>query len=197
MTYKNVIFGKECTFIEPCIIGLRPRGFKKNKKTFLGDFCIIQPFSCIFCGAKIGNNFFLGVNSLVREDNQIGNNVSIGSGCTLGPKNIIKDRVRIHSGCFLETCVIEEDVFVGPNVVFTNDKYPPSKTKRNLKGAIVKKGASIGANSTILPQVTIGEYSLVGAGSVVTKDVAPYTIVAGNPARIVKNKYEVIKRKFK
>ena len=197
MIYENVIFGESCVFMEPFIVGLRPRGDRSQKKTVLGDGCLIQPFSCIFCGVEIGDNLFLGLNSLVRERNCIGNNVSIGSNCSIGPDNIIKARARIHSGCFLEGCIIEEDVFMGPNVVFTDDLYPPVRTKAALKGAVVKKGASIGANSTILPGVVIGEYSLVGAGSVVTKNVPREVIVAGNPAKIIRNRYEINKRRLR
>ncbi len=82
---------------------------------------------------------------------------------------------------------IEDDVFIGPNVTFTNDKYPRSKGEWKLLKTVVKKGASIGAGSVILPGITIGENAMVGAGSVVTKDVPPNAVVAGNPARVIKN----------
>jgi UDP-2-acetamido-3-amino-2,3-dideoxy-glucuronate N-acetyltransferase len=80
---------------------------------------------------------------------------------------------------------IEDNVFIGPNVSFTNDKYPKARGEWKLLPTRIKRGSSIGANSVILPGVTVGEDALVGAGSVVTKDVPPGAIVAGNPARII------------
>ena len=83
-------------------------------------------------------------------------------------------------------CVLEDNVWIGPNVVFTNAKYPNSPNAKNeLKGCYVEKNAIIGANSTILPGIRIGSRAVVGAGSVVTRDVPPGTVVAGNPARII------------
>jgi acetyltransferase-like isoleucine patch superfamily enzyme len=83
---------------------------------------------------------------------------------------------------------LEDDVFVGPNVTFTNDLQPRSRNAApQLLPTLVKKGASIGANATILPGLTIGEGAMVGAGSVVTKDVPPHTVVAGNPARVMRS----------
>jgi len=102
----------------------------------------------------------------------------------------IGNGVRIHTQVFIpEYTVLEDESWVGPNVVITNAKYPkaPNIKKTDMKGAHVKKYAIIGANSTLLPGVVIGERSLVGAGSVVTRDVADGTVVAGNPAVAIKN----------
>jgi UDP-2-acetamido-3-amino-2,3-dideoxy-glucuronate N-acetyltransferase len=101
--------------------------------------------------------------------------------------------VRIHSGCFLEMVTIEDDVFVGPNVVFTDDPHPMNcpRYKECKGGALVRRRARIGANSTILPGVEIGENALVGAGSVVVDDVPSATVVAGNPARVIKKVSEL------
>ena len=96
--------------------------------------------------------------------------------------------MRIHSGCFLELVTIEDDVFVGPNVVFTDDPHPMGCPRYEdcLGGPTVRRLARIGANSTILPGVEIGEGALVGAGSVVVHDVPPGVVVAGSPARVIK-----------
>ncbi len=94
--------------------------------------------------------------------------------------------VKIRPFTFIpEGVTIEDDVFIGPGVIFTNDKYPRARGQWRLQRTVVKRGASIGAGAVILPGVTIGEYAIVAAGSVVTKDVPPYAIVAGNPARII------------
>jgi UDP-2-acetamido-3-amino-2,3-dideoxy-glucuronate N-acetyltransferase len=100
---------------------------------------------------------------------------------------IIGNNVTIKSGVFLwDGITIEDDVFIGPNATFTNDKKPKSKQyPDHFLSTLVEKGASIGANATILPGLKIGRYSLVGAGAVVTKDVAEFSIVAGNPAKVI------------
>jgi acetyltransferase-like isoleucine patch superfamily enzyme len=125
----------------------------------------------------------------IGDKTKIGTFVEIQSGATVG-KN-----VKVSSHSFICTGVtIEDDVFIGHNVSFINDRYPRSTNGRSLKTAkdwtqdvtIVKRGASIGTGATILGGVTIGEYAIVGAGSVVTKDVPARTIVVGNPARVLR-----------
>jgi acetyltransferase-like isoleucine patch superfamily enzyme len=117
---------------------------------------------------------------------KIGRNCKVDAFVYVEEGVVIGDYCKIRPFVFIPTGVaIEDDVFVGPNVSFTNDKYPRVKGEWKLLRTRVKKGASIGANSVILPGVTIGEEALVGAGSVVTEDVPSRAIVAGNPARIV------------
>jgi len=121
---------------------------------------------------------------------EIGDNCVIGSFVEIG-KAKIGNNCRIEARAFIpEGVTIEDDVFVGPHVCFTNDKYPKAKGDWKLKKTVVKEGASIGANATILCGITIGKNSLIGAGSVVTNDVPDNVIVAGNPARIKKIKKE-------
>lgn len=116
---------------------------------------------------------------------KIGRNCKVDAFVYVEEGVVIGDYCKIRPFVFIPTGVtIEDNVFVGPNVSFTNDKYPRVKGEWKLLRTRVKKGASIGANSVILPGVTIGEDAMVGAGSVVTEDVPSRAIVAGNPARI-------------
>jgi len=121
----------------------------------------------------------------------------IGKNCKIEPFVYIEGGVVIGDNCkikpfvFIPTGVtIESDVFIGPNVAFTNDKYPRARGDWKLLQTRVKKGASIGANSVILPGVTIGEKALVGAGSVITSDVPDNAVLAGNPAQILRYRNE-------
>jgi UDP-2-acetamido-3-amino-2,3-dideoxy-glucuronate N-acetyltransferase len=136
----------------------------------IGADTVIWHFTHVMAGADIGECVMLG------QGVHVGPGVHIGDGC------------RIQNGAQLFTGVtLEDNVFVGPCAVFTNIKTPRAFVKRAsaFDSIVVKRGATIGANATILPGVTIGEYAMVGAGAVVTKDVPAYGAVVGNPARRV------------
>jgi UDP-2-acetamido-3-amino-2,3-dideoxy-glucuronate N-acetyltransferase len=132
-------------------------------ETRIWQFCVILP------NAKIGNGCNINCNVFIENDVVVGDNVTIKSG------------VQLWDGVS-----VEDHVFIGPNVTFTNDLVP--RSKRYLKNFIkthIKRGASIGANSTIIAGNIIGEYAFIGAGSVVTKNVPPYSVWYGNPAKCV------------
>ena len=135
-----------------------------GKDTNIWQFCVVFP------DAKIGDNCNICANVLIENDVSVGNNVTVKSG------------VQLWDGVTLE-----DNVFIGPNVTFTNDLFPRSKNENwELLKTTVKKGASIGANSTILCGITIGENAMIGAGSVVTKDVADGEVWVGNPAKFLR-----------
>lgn len=123
----------------------------------------------------------------IREKSVVGNNCNIGKSVYVDIEVEIGDNVKVQNFVSIYKGVkIKDDVFVGPSVVFTNDLYPRAFIweEEKIVPTVVEKGASIGANSTIICGVTIGEYAMVGAGSVVTKDVPPFGLVFGNPARL-------------
>ena len=133
---------------------------------------------------EIGNNFITGHNVVIREKTRIGDNVLLGTNTIVEGNTVIGNNVSIQSNVYIPiNTVIEDFVFIGPNAVFTNDKYPLRKDYR-LKGPVIRKGATIGANSTLLPSVEVGEGAFVAAGSVVTKDVPPWKLAIGCPAKI-------------
>ncbi len=187
--YPGVELGKG-SFIAPfCIVGLAPKNKKEGElSTMIGEGAYIRSHSTIYAGNRIGARFQTGHSALIREENEIGDDVSIGSGSVIEHHVTIGNGVRIHSQAFIpEFTILEDDCWIGPRVVITNAKYPRSPlVKETLKGATIRRGAKIGANSTLLPGVEIGENALVGAGSVVTKDVPAGAVVAGNPAKIIK-----------
>ena len=138
-------------------------------------------------------NYFVHESSYVDDGAEIGEGTKVWhfthimSGARVGTKCSIGQNVNIQNNVSLyDDVIIEDDVFCGPSCVFTNVINPRAfiERKHEYKQTVVKKGASIGANATIVCGVTVGEYALIGAGSVVTKDVPPYALVYGNPARV-------------
>ncbi len=137
--------------------------------------------------ARIGENTRIWGFVQVMESVVIGKNCNVGNGAYIDRFVRIGDNVRVHNKALLyHGLVVEDDVFIGPACIFTNDKNPRHNLTRNLEKTswIIRKGASIGAGSIVLPDVKVGKYSLVGAGSVVTKNVPDYALVRGNPARV-------------
>lgn len=192
--YPNVHFGANCVIEDFCLIGVPPRGKQPGElPTYIGDNAVIRSHTVIYAGNRIGRNFQAGHKANVREDNQIGDDVSIGTLSVVEHHVAIGHRVRIHTQAFIpEYSTLEDDCWVGPNVVFTNAKYPQSpNVKHELRGPYLRRGAIITANATLLPGVVIGARALVGAGSVVTRDVPDGAVVVGNPARIIKRLEEL------
>ncbi len=188
--FKGVLLGQGTVIEDYCVIGVPPRGKKDGEcETILGDGSTIRTHTVIYAGNRIGKNFQTGNKVNIREFNEIGDNVSIGTLTVIEHHVSIADNVRIHSQVFIpEFSVLEEGAWIGPNVVFTNALYPLSPSvKDSLVGPTIRKRAKIGANCTLLPGVVIGENALVGAGSVVTKNVPDGAVVVGNPAKIIKN----------
>lgn len=151
--------------------------------------------------ADISNEAIIGAGTIIWNNSQVREGAKIGKNCTLGKNVYIDKDVIIGNNCKIQNNVsvfhgvsVEDGVFLGPHVCFTNDKRPraikPDGSLRSEKDwevskTLVKYGAALGANATILPGVTIGKWALVGAGAVVTKDVPDFGIVVGNPAKLI------------
>ncbi len=192
--YENVALGEGSIVEDFCIVGNPPRGSRDGElPTIIGAGAILRSHTVIYAGNTIGLNFQTGNKVNIRESNRIGNHVSIGTLSVVEHHVEIGDKVRIHTQVFIpEFSVLEDGCWIGPNVVLTNAKYPLSPgAKDRLAGPIVRKGAKIGANATLLPGVVIGENALVGAGAVVVRNVPAGAVVVGNPARIVRRVSEL------
>ena len=185
----NVDLGAGCVVGEYVVLGRAPRGKRDGELPLvIGPGAVIRPFTTIYAGSTIGARLQTGQGASIREDNVLGDDVSVGTHASLEFGNRIGSRVRVHTGCFLELTTIEDDVFLGPHVVFTDDPHPQCPAYLDcVRGGVVRKGARIGANSTILPGVEIGADALVGAGSVVRKPVPARSVWAGNPAVEIKD----------
>jgi acetyltransferase-like isoleucine patch superfamily enzyme len=192
--FANVAVADVAFVDESAIIGVPPMGHEDGElETMIGPGAVIRANTIIYAGVTIGAGLQTGHGAMIREDNVLGDSVSVGTNAVLEYGNRLGDRVRVHSGCFLENTVVEEDVFLGPHVVTTDDPHPMCPRYRDcVGGPVIRARASIGANVTILPGVEIGAGALVGAGSVVTETVAPETVVAGNPAQFVKRIDELV-----
>jgi len=154
---------------------------------------LIREGSFILPGSKIGRNLETGHNVIIRERCIIGDNVKIWANTVVDYECRIGNNVKIHCNCYLaQYTVIEDNVFIAPGVVTLNDPHPGCKHSREcMRGPVIEEEVQVGGNSTILPYVRIGRRSLIGAGSVVTKDVPPFSVAYGVPARIVNSVYDL------
>lgn len=154
----------------------------EEKGYFAHDTAVIDEGCNIGKGTRIWHFSHIMTGSVMGENCNIGQNVVVSPGVTLGRNVKVQNNVSIYTGV-----VCEDDVFLGPSMVFTNIRNPRSAVVRRDQyvKTLVRKGATIGANATILCGITLGEYSFIGAGAVVVKDVDPYALVLGNPARHV------------
>ena len=156
------------------------------KQAMVHPSAVVSPQAIIGEGARIWHH------AQVREGVQIGKNCIVGKGCYIDFDVLIGDNVKIQNGSFLyHGCRLEDGVFVGPGVILTNDKLPRAvNPDGSLKAeddwvigeTVIRRGASLGARSVVLPNVVVGEFAMVGAGSVVTKDIPAHGLVMGNPA---------------
>lgn len=187
----NVRIGRGTVIDDDVRIG-GERDHAPSRAIVIGTAARIRGGSTVEAGARIGERLQTGYNVFIGEDTVIGDDCSIASntiieaGCTLG------HRVRVQGNCYITRfTTIEDDVTIAPGVGLANDPHPGSENHSCMRGPTIERGAQIGMNATILPFVTIGQRSVVGAGSVVTRAVPADLVVAGNPARVLKSVSQV------
>ena len=188
IVYSNVEIG-EGTFIGPgCMLGKPPMAFHQQRTGYenpplvIGTNSIIRSHSVIYAGSTIGDSFHSGHHVTIREGTTIGKNCSLGTHGDIQGDVQIGDYCRFHSNVHIsQSTVIKNYVFIFPNAVLTNDPHPPSETC--IQGPTLEDYSIISAGAVLMPGITIGKDSIVGANSLVTKDVAPESVVMGVPAR--------------
>ncbi|HEU98057.1 MAG: DapH/DapD/GlmU-related protein [Fervidicoccaceae archaeon] len=165
----------------------------ESEGSLIGEMCLIRSFSVIYERVKIGNKVETGHRVLIREDTEIGDESIVGTDTVIDGRVKIGERARIETGVYIPPLtIIGKNVFLGPRVVFTNDKYPVSS---RWVGVVVEDNVAIGANATIIAGVKIGEGSIVASGAVVTRDIPPGVVVAGVPAKIISSREEFERKK--
>src|SRR3990170_236509 len=178
--------GPDCTIDPDVILGYPPGRPGTYGEVRIGRHARIRSGSVIYAGVEIGDDFETGHHAIVREENRLGHGCTLWNNSTIDYGCVIGDRVRIHCNIYIaQFTEIEDDVFLAPGVTVANDPHPGCQLSQQcMRGPTIRRGAQIGANVTLLPFINIGEYALVGAGSVVTRDVPPGAVVRGNPARV-------------
>lgn len=195
---RTVKLKKESRIDKTALIGVAPLRKIKDTAVTIGPGAQCMSGSVIYQGVRIGSGLIIAHHAIIREENTIGdnfrlwNNSVIDYGCRIG------NNVKVHCNVYVaQFSIIEDDVFLAPGVVLANDPHPGcAHSKECLKGPLIRRGAQIGCNATVLPGVTIGEYAMVGAGSVVTRDVAARSVVCGNPAKAIKSTAQIVCERY-
>ena len=195
--YPGTILGEGVKVLDGAVVGkqpsLSPRSTTKREElppTEIGDGTIVSTGAIVFAGSHIGARVILGDQSCVRERVEIGDDVVVGRGSLVENDTTVGAMTKIQADAYITAySTLEEHVFIAPRVVTTNDNFMGRTERRQvlIEGPTIRRGARVGGGAVLLPAVEIGEEAFVGAGAVVTKDVAPRTVVVGNPARVVRD----------
>ncbi len=190
----GVVLGRAVEIFPGAMIGKEPKGAgalarkpEFIKRILIGDECSIGPHAVIFYDVEIGNNTLLGDGASVREKCKIGSKCIISRYVTINYNTCIGNHTKIMDTTHITgNTTIGDHVFISTMVATTNDNFINAGYGDHIKGPVINDGAMIGAGVSVLPNLQIGKHSIVGSGSVVTKDVAPHTVTFGNPAKMVR-----------
>ncbi|MCC7550394.1 MAG: acetyltransferase [Methanobacterium sp.] len=187
VNFKNLFFGVDDDDLdrpkvhENVILGVSYKF--RSKPPQIGKNAQLRSNTVIYNDVDIGNDFQTGHGVLVREKTTIGDKVLVGTNTVIEGHSKIGSNISIQSNVYIpKNSIIEDNVFIGPCACFTNDRYP-LRVDYELKGPIIHNGASIGANSTFLSGIEVGEGAMVAAGAIVTRDIPPHYLAIGAPAK--------------
>jgi acetyltransferase-like isoleucine patch superfamily enzyme len=197
VVYPGTVLGDGCRILDNAVIGKQPSLGKSSTAkreplppAVIGDGATVSTGAIVFAGTTIGEAAIVGDQACVRERVTLGAGSVVGRGSLVENDTSIGERVRIQANAYVTAyTTVEDDVFVAPCVQTTNDNFMGRTEKRLelMKGPTIRRGARVGGGAVLCPGVEIGEEAFVGAGAVVTKDVAPRTVVVGNPARYLRD----------
>ena len=195
--YPGTVLGEGVRVLEYAVVGKQPSlGASSTAKrdplppSEIGDGTIVSTGAVVFAGSIVGPRCIVGDQSCIRERVQLGENCVLGRGSLIENDTSVGAGTRIQAGAYITAySTLEEDVFIAPCVVTTNDNYMGRTERRRteMRGPTIRRSARIGGGAIICPGVEIGAEAFVGAGAVVTKDVAPGKLVVGNPARVLRD----------
>lgn len=164
-----------------------------DARLLIGPEARVRRGSVIYAGSRIGARLATGHNVVIREENDIGDDLCLWSNSVIDYGCRVGRGVKVHANCYVaQLSVLEDEVFLAPGVSFANDLHPGCPASAEcLRGPTIRRGARLGVNVTVLPYVTVGEGALIGAGSVVVRDVPPHSVVVGNPGRVTCRTWEL------
>src|SRR3954454_16839893 len=196
IVYPGTKLGEGVKVLEHAVVGkqpaLSPRSTARRdplEPTEIGDGTIVSTGAVVFAGTKVGARVILGDQSCVRERVVVGDDVVIGRGSLVENDTTIGAMTKIQADAYVTAySTLEENVFIAPCVVTTNDNFMgrTEKRKQLVRGPVIRKNARVGGGAILCPGVEIGEEAFVGAGAVVVKDVPPGMVVVGTPARVLR-----------
>jgi len=197
IVYPGTVLGEGVRVLEGAVVGkqpsLSPRSTAKRDPlppAEIGDGTVVSTGAIVFAGTRVGARVIVGDQACVRERVDIGDDVVVGRGVLVENDTTIGALTKIQADAYITAySTLEDNVFIAPRVITTNDNFMGRTERRHelIKGPTVRRGARVGGGAILCPGIVVGEEAFVGAGAVVTKDVAPRMLVVGNPARVLRS----------
>jgi len=197
IVYPGTVLGEGVKVLEGAVVGkqpsLSPRSTAKRDPlppAEIGDGTVVSTGAIVFAGTRVGARVIVGDQACVRERVDIGDDVVVGRGVLVENDTTIGALTKIQADAYITAySTLEDNVFIAPRVITTNDNFMGRTERRHelIKGPTVRRGARVGGGAILCPGIVVGEEAFVGAGAVVTKDVAPRMLVVGNPARVLRS----------